>query len=104
MDLSYLPAALIIVCFVLLAIALSQLGRIQKEAIGHLRGLSADEADLIYRRDYTDGDGVTLNWKEMRSYCRDVGASSRLRFWVLFAISSIGGGIGAVFLDQAMRN
>jgi hypothetical protein len=95
--------ALLIACFGLLALALSQLARIQKEAIAHLRGVSADEADRIYRRDYSDGDGASFNWREMRDYCRAAGESRRLRFWVSLVIVSIGGGIGSIFLDQALR-
>jgi hypothetical protein len=95
--------ALLIACFGLLVLGLSQLARIQKEAIAHSRGVSADEADRIYRRDYSDGDGVSLNWREMRDYCRAVGESTRLRFWVSMVIVSIGGGIGSIFLDQALR-
>lgn len=103
MELSYVPSALIIACFALLALALSQLARIQKEAIGHSRGVSKDEADHIYRRDYTDGDGATFNWKEMRDYCRAIGETSRLSLWVTLVIASIAGGAGSVFLDQALR-
>jgi hypothetical protein len=95
--------ALLVACFGLLALGLSQLVRIQKEAIAHSRGVSADEADLIYRRDYSDSDGASFNWREMRDYCRAVGQSSRLGFWVSIVIVSIGGGIGSVFLDQALR-
>src|SRR5262245_62089799 len=101
-SLNDVAPTLLIVCFGLLALGLSQLARIQKEAVAHSRGISREEADRIYRRDYTDGDGATFNWREMRDYCRDVG-SSRLRFWVSIVIVSIGGGIGSIFLDQALR-
>jgi hypothetical protein len=89
--------------FFLLMVSLSQLARIQKEAIAQLRGVSADEADRIYRRDYSDGDGANFSLREMREYCRAAGETSRLRFWVWAMIVSIGGGIGSIFLDQALR-
>src|SRR5688572_19978348 len=100
-SLSDVAPALLVACFGLLGIGLSQLDRIQKEAIAHSRGVSADEADLIYHRDYSDGDGVTFNGREMRDYCRAVGESKRLRFWVSLVIVSIG--IGSIVLDQALR-
>lgn len=103
MDIGDIPPALMVACFVVFAVGLSQLARIQKEAIGHSRGISAEEADLIYHRDYSDGDGVALNWREIRNYCRDTGASSRLRLWVMVVIAAIGGLIGSVFLDHALR-
>lgn len=96
--------ALLVVCFALLALGLSQLARIQKEAIGRSRGISAEEADTIYHRDYSDGDGAALNWREIRDYCRATDASARLRLWLLVVIAAIGGGIGSIFLDQALRN
>lgn len=95
--------ALLVACFCLLGLGLSQLARIQKEAIAHLRGASADEADLIYRRDYTDGDGASFSWREVRDYCSAAGQSTRLTFWVSIVMVSIGGGIGSILLDQALR-
>jgi hypothetical protein len=95
--------ALLTACFGLLVLGLSQLARIQKEAIAHSRGVSADEANRIYHRDYSDGDGASFNWREMRDYCRAAGESTRLSFWSSMLIVSIGGGIGSIFLDQALR-
>jgi hypothetical protein len=92
-----------VACFALLMLAFAQLARIQKEAIGHLRGISREEADRIYYRDYSDGDGARFSWREMRTYCRETGASSRLRFWSWTVVAAIGGGIGSIFLDQALR-
>lgn len=104
MDLSYVPSALIVACFALFGLGLIQLGRIQKDAIGHLRRISAEEADLIYHRDYVDSDGVVLNWREIRDYCRATRSWPRLRLWLLVVVGAIGGGIGSIFLDQALRN
>lgn len=103
MDLSYVPSALIIACFALLALGLSQLARIQKEAIAFTRGVTGEEAERIYNRDYTDGDGASFNWREIRDYCRAADAWPRLRLWILVVIVAIAGGIGSIFLDQAMR-
>ena len=94
---------LLIACFGLLMVSLGQLARIQKEAIAHSRDISAEEANRIYKRDYTDGDGASFNWREMRDYCRAVGESSRLSLWVMMVIASIAGGIGSILLDQALR-
>jgi hypothetical protein len=102
-SLGNVAPTLLIVCFFLLMVSLSQLARIQKEAIAHLRRASADEADRIYRGDYSDGDGASFSWGEMREYCRGAGETSRLRFWVWAMIVWIGGGIGSIFLDQALR-
>ena len=104
MDISYLPSALIIACFALLMLGFAQLARIQKEAIAHLRGVSREEANRIYSRDYSDGDGARFSWREMRDYCRQTGASSRLHLWLLVVVAAICGGIGSILLDQMMRN
>lgn len=52
-----IPPMLLIAFFGLLALALSQLARIQMEAIRYSRGISSDEAKKIYDRDYAVGDG-----------------------------------------------
>lgn len=98
-----LAPMLLIACFALLAVGLGQLARIQKEAIAHLRGVSREEANRIYNRDYTDGDGASFSWREMRDYCRQTGASSRLRLWLLVVVASISGGIASILLDQMLR-
>lgn len=103
MDKGDLAPALLIGCFALLTLGLGQLARIQKEAIGHLRGVSLEEARQIYNRDYTDGDGAQFRWGEMRAYCRSTSSSGRLRLWVIMALTAVAGGIGSIFLDQALR-
>lgn len=98
-----IPAMLLIACFGILVLALAQLARIQKEAIGHARGISPAEAERIYREDYTDGDGVTFRWREMHAYCRSTGNAARFRFWIGMALTAVAGGIGSILLDQALR-
>ena len=104
MDLSDLPSALIIASFALLMLGLAQLAQIQKEAIAHLRGVSREEANRIYYRDYSDGDGARFSWREMREYCRNTGATARLRLWLLVVVAALCGGIGSILLDQMLRN
>ena len=103
MTTSDIAPALMIAFFGLLVLSLSQLARIQMEAIGHSRGVSPDEAKRIYYRDYSDGDGAQFRWGEMRAYCRSTGSSGRLRLWVIMALTAAAGGIGSIFLDQALR-
>lgn len=99
-----LAPMLLIACFALMALGLAQLARIQKEAIAHHRGVTREEANRIYNRDYTDGDGASFSWREMRDYCRQTGASSRLQLWILVVVAAICGGIGSILLDQMLRN
>jgi hypothetical protein len=100
---SEIAPILLILFFALLVLALAQLARIQKEAIGHSRGISAAEAGKIFDRDYSDGDGVQFRWTEMRAYCRSTGRSGRLRFWIAMELASVAGGIGSILLDHALR-
>ena len=104
LNLNDLPPALIIACFALLGLGLTQLAKIQKEAIAYLRGVSREEAERIYHSDYRDGDGASFSWREMRDYCRATDAAPRFRLWITVVITAIGGGIGSIFLDQALRN
>ena len=94
---------LLIAFFGLLAVALSQLARLQMEAIGHSRGISRDEAKKIYDQDYMVGDGVRFRWGEISTYCRSTGNTGRLRFWITAAFTAVAGLMGSIFLDQALR-
>lgn len=96
------PRMLSIGCFGLLMLSLSHLARIQLEAIAYLRKIPPSEAKKIYDRDYTDGDGASLSWQEMSSYCRSTDSSSRLHLWCGMLLASMVGGVGAIVLDQTL--
>ena len=103
MNRTDIAPALMIAFFGLLAVSLSQLARIQMEAIGHSRGISHAEARKIYFRDYTDGDGARFSWGEMRAYCRAIDSSGRFLFWIGMAATAVAGEVGSILLDQALR-
>ena len=98
-----IPSALAIASFAVLAFAFHQLARIQMEAIGHLRGIAAIEARKVYYQDYCDGDGARFSWREIRDYCRGSGNVRRLRFWIVIEIGALGGLVGSIILDNALR-
>jgi hypothetical protein len=47
--------------------------------------------------------GARFSWREIRDYCRGTGNGWRVRFWIVVELSAVGGLVGSILLDQALR-